>query len=150
GAHNVITAQLYAATGSTCEAGSGETDGMNNGVVCGPNPHSVSDPSGLIKALFGAAHPANGTDFTTDQLPADRGDSVTIPQDVLNALIVNGDITLFLWPDPGQSRSAGVADVKYVSATLTYQVAPAPSTLILLVLGLVFLWPLRGLTPATR
>jgi PEP-CTERM motif len=134
GALAVISAQLYAQTGSTCPTG--ETGGKVNGVVCGPNFHSVSDPGDLLRDTFGAGGAANGTDFTTDMLPAEqRGDSITIPRDTLANLIVGGTITIFLWPDPGQRGNSGVADIKYTSAELTYA-APEPSTFALVALGL--------------
>ena len=130
GALELITATLYTSTGSTCP--SGEVKGLNNGVICGPNFHSVSDPDGLLAATFGNGGAANGTDFTTAMLPLDqRGDSITITQADLAKLIVNGNITIFLFPDPGQQGTSGVADVKYLSAELTYGVAPEPSTLTL-------------------
>lgn len=138
GALALITATLYTSTGSTCPPG--EVKGLNNGVVCGPNFHSVSDPAGLLADTFGNGGAANGTDFTTTMLPLDqRGDSVTITQDTLANLIVNGTITIFLFPDPGQQGNSGVADIKYLSAELTYvaAAAPLPSSLTLIIVGLV-------------
>lgn len=139
GALELITATLYTSTGSTCPPG--EVGGKNNGVICGPNPHSVSDPQGLLAVLFNDPNAANGTDFTTAMLPLDqRGDSVTITEDTLAKLIVNGTITIFLFPDPGQRSTSGVADIKYLSAELTYAAVPEPATWLLVPTAVGLAW----------
>jgi hypothetical protein len=130
---DLISAALYLSTVSNCiRAPGAETNGKNGDVVCGPNFHSVKED--------------NGTDFFTDALAAGRGDSVTIPKAKLAELAADGTIILTAWPNPGPSGFTGVANIKYKSATLTYDAAvPEPSTWLLFGSGLagLILWRKR-------
>jgi hypothetical protein len=109
----------------------GFADFPTNTIVCGPNAHSVKTTNATDDAPGGS----NGTDFFTDQLAqGDRGDSIPINQAELAILAAGGKIVLTLFPNPGATGFAGVGDIKYKSATLTYDVAaaaPEPSTLFL-------------------
>lgn len=121
----------------------GFADPPTNTIVCGPNDHSVKSTNATDDAPGGS----NGTDFFTDQLAqAARGDSIPINQAELALLAAGGKITLSLFPNPGASGFAGVGDIKYKSAILTYETAavPQPFTLLLLSVGLA------GLVAATR
>lgn len=116
----------------------GFADPPTNTVVCGPNAHSVKPTNATDDAPGGS----NGTDFFTDALAlAARGDSIPINQAELALLAAGGKIVLSLFPNPGAAGFAGVGDIKYKSATLTYDAAvvPQPSTLLLLCAGLAAL-----------
>jgi hypothetical protein len=123
---------LYSSTIPNCP-GAGETGGFqaDGTTVCGPNIHSVKQ-TGTDDAPGGS----NGVDFFTDQLAqANRGDSITINQAELTILAQGGSIVLTLFPNPG-TGNGGVGDIKYKSATLTYNAAvPEPSTFILVAAG---------------
>ena len=127
---------LYSSTIPNCP-GAGETGGFqaDKTTVCGPNIHSVK-PTGTDDAPGGS----NGVDFFTDQLAqANRGDSITINQAELALLAQGGSIVLTFFPNPG-TGNGGVGDIKYKSATLTYNGAvPEAASLILVALGFAVL-----------